>query len=115
MQAIVALRRPRKLAGAIHLHTGLPSDGIRTVGGPCLQAVTMHAERNGSGFSVSACALYRNHDFFQKALGNYIGLGQLLGFLAECAGLDVGKLYVISGHAYCDHKKLVRGILDAFP
>jgi thymidylate synthase len=112
-QAIVALGRPKKPAGAIHLHTGLPSDGIRTVGGPCLQALTVHAERQNTGYSLSACALYRNHDFFQKALGNYIGLGQLLGFLAECARLDVGKLYVTSGHAYCDHKKLVRGILNA--
>jgi hypothetical protein len=38
----------------------------------------VHAERNGTGYPVSACALYRSHDFLQKALGNYIGLGQLL-------------------------------------
>lgn len=112
-QAIVALRRPKKPAGAIHLHTGVPSDGIRTIGGPCLQAITVHAMSQDSGYSLSACAFYRNHDFLQKALGNYIGLGQLLGFLSDCSNLPLGKLYVISGHAYCDQKKLVRRILSA--
>src|ERR1700733_8120468 len=64
--AIRALLRPAKPSGAIHLHTGLPKDGIRKIGGPCLQIVTVHAERNSRGYSLSACALYRNHDFFEK-------------------------------------------------
>jgi hypothetical protein len=113
-QAIRALRRDAKPAGAIHLHTSLPIDGIRKIGGPCLQIVTVHAKREDAGHSLSACALYRNHDFFQKALGNYVGLGHLLGFLAECSGMSVGALHVISGHAYCLPKKPVQEVLSAF-
>jgi hypothetical protein len=112
--AIRALLRSAKPSGAIHLHTGLPKDGIRKIGGPCLQIVTIHAEPNGKGHSLSACALYRNHDFFEKALGNYIGLGQLLGFLAQCSRMSVGKLHVISGHAYCSPVGPVKEVLRAF-
>lgn len=113
-QALRALQRDGKPAGAIHLHTGLPRDGIRKIGGPCLQIVTVHAERNDNGYSLSACALYRNHDFFEKALGNYIGLGQLLGFLANCSQMQVAKLHVISGHAYCAPKGPIQEILREF-
>lgn len=113
-QAIRALQRNGKPAGAIHLHTGLPRDGIRKIGGPCLQMVTIHAERTSGGYSLSACALYRNHDFFEKALGNYIGLGQLLGFLAIGAQMNVGELHVISGHAYCSPKGPTQEILRRF-
>jgi hypothetical protein len=111
--AIRALQRSGKPGGAIHLHTGLPMDGIRKIGGPCLQIVTIHAERKATGYSLSACALYRNHDFFEKALGNYIGLGNLLGFLAECSEMSVGQLHVISGHAYCSPVGPVKEVLYA--
>lgn len=125
-RAVDALRRSKKPRGAIHLHTGmpddddlhlhtgLPADGMRVRGGPCLQIVTVHAERNSHGYSLSACALYRNHDFFEKALGNYVGLGQLLGFLAESSEMTVGKLHVISGHAYCSPVGPIKEVLHAF-
>jgi hypothetical protein len=122
--AIRALRRNAKPKGAVHLHTGmpdddvhlhtgLPKDGIRKIGGPCLQIITAHVEHDGSGHNLSACALYRNHDFFEKALGNYIGLGHLLAFLSECSGMTIGKLHVISGHAYCP-PGLVKKVLNGF-
>lgn len=113
-QAIRALQRDGKPKGAIHLHTGLPSDGMRVRGGPCLQIITLHATQVSQGYSLSACALYRNHDFFEKALGNYIGLGQLLGFLATVAEMEVGTLHVISGHAYCSPKGPIQKILHQF-
>ena len=112
--AIEALSRSQKPKGAIHLHASLASDGFRVRGGPCLQLVTLHVERRTIGQVLSACAVYRNHDFFQKALGNYIGLGQLLGFLAEASELEVGNLHVISGHAFLAPKGPVVEVLDAF-
>jgi thymidylate synthase len=125
--AIRALCWERKPRGAVHLHAssprddyellaGLPADGMRPRGGPaCLQTITLHVETNEAGSQVlSACALYRNHDFFEKALGNYIALGQLLNFLAESSGLSVGKLHVISGHAYASKVPPVKEVLNGF-
>ncbi len=112
--ALDALSRTSKPKGAIHLHTSLPSDGFRVRGGPCLQLLTLHVERRNNSNGVSACAIYRNHDFFEKALGNYIGLGQLLEFIAEAASLEVGTLHVISGHAFLSQKGPIVKVLDAF-
>jgi thymidylate synthase len=113
-QAIRALTRKDKPRGAVHLHTGFAKDGIRKIGGPCLQSLTMHTEWSKGQPHLSACALYRNHDFFQKALGNYIGLGNLVQFVAESSQLAVGTLHVISGHAYCDSKRSMRQVLNVF-
>lgn len=113
-QAIRALTRADKPRGAIHLHTGFAKDGIRKIGGPCLQSLTVHTEWRNGHAHLSGCALYRNHNFFQKTLGNYIGLGNLLQFLAQSSELAVGTLHVISGHAYCDSKRSVRRVLNAF-
>ena len=125
--AITALRRERKPRGSVHLHastaqddyellTGRPNDGMQPRGGPCcLQTITLHVEANEQrDHMLSACALYRNHDFFEKALGNYIGLGQLLEFLAESADLRVGSLHVISGHAYSSNIRPVKEVLHDF-
>ncbi len=44
--------------------------------------------------------VYRNHDFFNKALGNFIALGQLLKFIADASGKTAGRLICHSVHAY---------------
>lgn len=44
--------------------------------------------------------VYRNHDFFNKALGNFIALGQLLRFIAVESGKTPGNLICHSVHAY---------------
>ncbi len=111
--ALEALHRAKKPKGAIHLHASLPSDGFRAQGGPCLQLITLHVATADDNHALSACAIYRNHDFFQKALGNYIGLGNLLAFLAEASDLKVGNLHVISGHAFLAPKGPVIEVVDA--
>jgi thymidylate synthase len=49
---------------------------------------------------IDMTAVYRNHDYFNKALPNFVGLGRLLDFICSESGRDVGKLVCHSGHAY---------------
>ena len=44
-------------------------------------------------------AMYRNHFYIEKLLGNLIGLSQLLKFVAHEAGIQAGSLTVVSTHA----------------
>ncbi len=47
--------------------------------------------------------MYRNHFYIEKLLGNLVGLGRLMAFVArEGGGLDVGSLTVVSTHAEID-------------
>ena len=55
--------------------------------------------------------MYRNHAYITRLLGNLIGLGQLMEFIAKEADLKVGSLTVISTHAEIDVGKW--GIGDA--
>ena len=47
-------------------------------------------------------AVYRNHFYTEKLLGNLIGLGQLMDFVATEAKVRVGPLSVLSTHAQAD-------------
>lgn len=47
-------------------------------------------------------ALYRNHTYITRLLGNLIGLGRLLAFVAKEAELDAGSLTIVSTHAEID-------------
>jgi thymidylate synthase len=47
-------------------------------------------------------AVYRNHYYIQKTLGNLIGLGNLLRFIATESGYEVGTLTIISTRAELD-------------
>jgi hypothetical protein len=53
--------------------------------------------------------MYRNHYYVEKLLGNLIGLGQLMSFVASEAGLAVGSLTVLSSHAVVDLPKSCAG------
>jgi hypothetical protein len=44
--------------------------------------------------------VYRNHDYFNKALGNFIALGQLLDFICVESNKEPGQLICHSVHAY---------------
>ena len=58
---------------------------------------------------VNLTAMYRNHYYIEKLLGNLIGLGRLLSFVAAEAELQVGSLTVLSSHAKIDHMKTSAG------
>ena len=85
---------------ALDVNTYNPAcDGNLLRGGPCLSFLSfkLHPARG-----LMLTAVYRNHYFIQRALGNYIGLGWLLAFVAREANVEVGPLTCISTHAEID-------------
>jgi thymidylate synthase len=50
-------------------------------------------------------AVYRNHAYISRGLGNFIGLGRLQAFVAEQSGARVGSLTCVSTHAEIDDFK----------
>ena len=83
-------------AFVFHLST-CTVDQPRRLGGPCWQYGEL-LWREGGVLDLSVT--YRNHDFFNKALGNFVGLGQLLSFICTESGKTPGKLFCHSVHAY---------------
>lgn len=73
------------------------------LGNPCLQYVQFLQPEKGI---IDIMVVYRNHDFFNKALGNYIGLGMLLGYVCQEAGKVPGKLICSSAAVYSDASKI---------
>ena len=91
---------PRRNTTGLVFHLSSPViDAPRTRGGPCLQFVEIlwNAES-----TLDLVAVYRNHDFYNKVLGNLIGLGRLLQFICNQSGKRPGKLICHSVHAYHD-------------
>lgn len=71
-------------------------------GGQCLSFASLKLIGNGKGRRLAMTALYRNHFYIEKLLGNLIGLGRLMAFLAKEGGVEVGSLTVVSTHAQID-------------
>ena len=68
-------------------------------GFPCLSHISFQLDRD---MRVHAAALYRSHYMFERAYGNYLGLGRLLAYIARQAELACGTLTVVAGHARLD-------------
>jgi len=83
-------------------------NNTRVIGNPCLQYVQF-AEHNGG---INMTAVYRNHDFLTKALGNYIGLSNLLRYVSIQTGSGIGTLTCQSIHYYLSQKKRVEAALN---
>lgn len=87
-------------------------------GGQCLSFLSFKLIA-GNPDVVALTALYRNHYYVEKLLGNLIGLGELLHFVASETGLSVGPLTILSSHAVidlprsCDGGKTTRSDLQA--
>jgi len=77
-------------------------DSKRTMGQPCLAHLSFKL-REDKG--VMLTALYRNHYYVQRALGNLIGLSQLLYFVARESGLTAKSLVCHSTFARLDTDK----------
>ena len=56
----------------------------------------------GTPKTLLLTAQYRNHYYIEKLLGNLIGLGRLMAFVAKETGTVVGGLTVVSTHAAID-------------
>lgn len=70
-------------------------------GGQCLS----HASFKPEGEELNLTVMYRNHYYVEKLLGNLIGLGRLMAFVAQETGLKVGALTVLSSHAVIDQPR----------
>ncbi len=77
-------------------------------GGQCLSFLSFKLLPGAEKKKLTLTALYRNHYYIEKLLGNLIGLGRLMIFVAKESGVGVGPLTVISTHAYIDSPKSSR-------
>jgi hypothetical protein len=84
-----------------------PDTGI-LMGFPCLSHCSFQLDRSGT---LHAMAHYRSHYMVEKAYGNYLGLGQLLNYVATQAGLMTGELTVTAGYARLDHRRRLSALL----
>jgi thymidylate synthase len=89
---------PGGLHHAYELQVFCPGKDKRPRGFPCMSSISLHVERG----RLRMAATYRNQYYVQKALGNFIGLARLQGFLAEGAGIPAGALSVHAFHAQID-------------
>lgn len=77
-------------------------DHKRLLQQPCLSHLTFKVY---PGNALTLAVMYRSHYYMTKALGNLLGLAQLLTFVAEETGLKVGPLICHSTHARIDTDK----------
>ncbi len=73
-------------------------------GGQCLSFLSFKLVP-GVTKTLTLTAMYRNHFYIEKLLGNLIGLGRLMEFVARESGVAVGPLTVISTHAEIDQPR----------
>lgn len=71
-------------------------------GGQCLSFLSFKIHDGSTRRRVALTALYRNQYYVEKLLGNLIGLGRVLAFVAKEADLELGSLTIISTHAKVD-------------
>ena len=76
------------------------SDSNRLMGAPCLNYLTVQVENVDSQKHVSLLAVYRNHDFVERAFGNYWGLCELLKYICTETDSVAEQVTCISSHAY---------------
>lgn len=111
--AIVALSKQRARRNAIvfHLTSSNLDSNTRVLGGPCWQfgEILWTKENN----TIDLFVVYRNHDYFNKTLGNLIGLSKLLDFLCNQSGRLPGKIIVHSANAYYDCNNSVIDLIRA--
>jgi hypothetical protein len=80
--------------------------------GPCLTAVDLKYEIKQN--ILNLIAFYRDHEFVEKALGNYVGLGHLLEFVCEQTETKAGAIVCISLRARIEsgYVKDLEGLLS---
>lgn len=83
---------------ALTVHLSSPeTDSIRPLGAPCWHYGEFLCPDSQT---IELVAVYRNHDYFNKALGNFIGLSRLLSFVCQETSRNPGRLVCHSVHAY---------------
>ncbi len=77
---------------AMAMPVAVPGRDRQTIGFPCLSHVSLSLQKG----VVHMSAMYRNHEFVERAYGNYVGLGRLLRFVAHQSGWPMGELTCVS-------------------
>jgi thymidylate synthase len=81
-------------------------DAGKVVGRQCLSFLSF---KLSADHTLSLTAVYRNHYYVARTLGNFIGLGNLMAFAAAQSGAKVGSLTCVSTHAVIDADKKTEG------
>jgi len=111
IHAIRDWKAARQAAYAIVIAQPGP-DTARPEGSPCLNYIAPQLTI-GNPPTVGLLCVYRNHDFVERAYGNYWGLCELTKFIARETGAQPGTLTCVSSHAYVpSHKRQLRAFLD---
>lgn len=92
----------------MHVSSADTDSNTRNIGNPCLQYVQFGQDGN----TLNLTAVYRNHDFLRKALGNYIGLSKLLEFVCIQTGRNIGTFACHSIHYFLEDKRNVYNSLN---
>ncbi len=87
------------------LPVNAPGIDNSTTSFPCLSHCSFQLDRAGH---LHLVALYRSHYMVERAYGNYVGLGDLMAYIAHAAGLGVGVLTVVAGYAQLDSDCITR-------
>ena len=96
--------REKSMQAAYTIVIEIPgNETTKPLGAPCLNYLAVQIDNLTN--TVNLLATYRNHDFLQKAYGNYYGLCKLLLFLAKETNKKTGYLTCVSSHAYIDRNK----------
>lgn len=98
----------QKACYIMHVSSIEQDNNTRIIGNPCLQYVQFGVYNN----TLNLSAVYRNHDFLNKGLGNYIGLSKLLEFVCNETGSTMGSITCQSMHYYLGKKRLVADCLN---
>jgi thymidylate synthase len=77
-------------------------DDTSLMGFPCLSSVSFQLDRP----CLCLTAVYRNQYYFERALGNFLGLAHLQRFVAQATGLALGSLTVHACHAEIEDKAI---------
>lgn len=92
------------------------SECVRPRGGPCLNYIAVQIEKHGDDRVVGLLAVYRNHDFLERAYGNYWGLCNLCRFLATETDSVVGPVTCVSSKASVGRlKRDLKSLLEQLP
>jgi thymidylate synthase len=80
-------------AGPVHVYA--PGEDTSPMGFPCLSFCSFQLD----GELLHMVAHYRYQYLIQRGYGNYLGLGQLLGYVSAVTGLRPGQLMIVAGVA----------------
>ncbi len=113
-RVIVALNSwPNTYKAAFIVHTSsAETDRLRPLGGPCLQYLQFNCPTPNE---IDLLAVYRNHDYCNKVLGNFFGLSRLLNFVCGETNRNPGKISCLSVHAYINASVKKQKILAEIP